>query len=206
MVPRPFGYQPLWPFSSLSDVAAWQSAYRRNGSQPWHLDADQSALAFTTGFLGFDEIDKVVGHTVRGDHAWVSVGFVTEDMDKPFVSAVIHLVKYGADRDAPWEVVGTKDSDLTLTRPKYGAWVTSPVQVGGRITGVDESLVVEIRQIASEKPLGSSRPVPAGGENQPWKATVSFSGASDPALTVVARTGGHLMEVERFAITAIRVR
>lgn len=204
--PRRFGYQPLWPFTSLSDVAAWQSAYRRNGSQPWHLDADQTAKAFTTGFLGFTEIDKVVGRTVRGDNAWVSVGFVTEDMDRPFVSAVIHLVKYGAGQDAPWEVVGTRDSELTLTTPAYGAWVSSPVQAGGRITGVDESILVEIRQPASENPIGTSQPVRAGGERQPWKAAVSFRGATDPALTVVARTGGHLKEVERFAVTAIRPR
>lgn len=204
-VPRRFGYQPLWPFTSQSDVAIWQSAYRKNGSQPWHLDADQTALTFTTGYLGFSEIDKVVGRTIRGDHAWISVGFTVEDMDRPYVSAVIHLVKYGADRDAPWEVVGTKDGDFTLTTPKYGARMSSPVQVGGRITGVDESILVEIRQPASEDPLGVSQAVMAGGEKQPWKATVSFRGASDPALTVVARTGGHMKDVERFAITAIRV-
>jgi hypothetical protein len=46
--------------------------------------------------------------------------------------------------------------------------------------------------------------VPAGGENQLWSTRVSFRGATDPALTIVASTGGHLLGVERFAITGVR--
>jgi len=37
-----------------------------------------------------------------------------------------------------------------------------------------------------------------------WSARVSFAGATDPALTIVISTGGHLQGVERFAITAVR--
>jgi hypothetical protein len=33
---------------------------------------------------------------------------------------------------------------------------------------------------------------------------VTFSGASDPALTVIVSTGGHVQDVERFAITGLR--
>jgi hypothetical protein len=33
---------------------------------------------------------------------------------------------------------------------------------------------------------------------------VSFHGATDPALTIVASTGGALRPIERFAITAVR--
>lgn len=31
-----------------------------------------------------------------------------------------------------------------------------------------------------------------------------FSGAEDPVLTIVASTGGHIAEVERFTVTAVR--
>ena len=33
-----FGYQPLWPFPTVSAATGWQLAYRAGGVQPWHLD------------------------------------------------------------------------------------------------------------------------------------------------------------------------
>jgi hypothetical protein len=35
---------------------------------------------------------------------------------------------------------------------------------------------------------------------------VAFQGATDPTLTIVASTGGHLQQVERFAIQGVRTR
>jgi hypothetical protein len=196
-------YQPLWPFTSVADAAAWQAAYRSGGHQPWHLDPGRTALTFTTGYLGFTEIDRVVSRSVHGSEAWIAVGYRDPNGDNG-VAAVLHLARIGTGQDAPWEVVGSRDTTLTLDRPAYGTKVTSPVTVGGRITGVDESILVQVRQPSSERPLGSAPGVPAGGENQPWSTRVSFRGATDPALTIVASTGGHLLVVERFAITAIR--
>ncbi|WP_083933982.1 hypothetical protein [Kribbella catacumbae] len=203
IAPRPFKYQPLWPFASVDEAAAWQREYRSGGQQPWHLDAGLTALSFTNGFLGFKEIDQVVSRTIRGDDAQISVGYHADE--GPYsVSAVIHLVRIGQGSDAPWEVVGTIDNMLTLERPKYGASVLSPLTVGGRITGVDESLRVEVRQPSSEQPLGTYCCLPGGGTRQPWTAKVSYKGATDPALTIVVSTGGHIQDVERFAITGVR--
>lgn len=199
---RSFKYQPLWPFTSVADAAAWQRAYRESGSQPWHLDAEETALNLTTGFLGFTEIDRVVSRSIRGDEAHIGVGYQAEG--NPSVAAVIHLVKIGQRPDAPWEVVGTADTSLTLEQPRYGALVSSPFVVGGLISGVDESIRVEVRQPSSEEPIGTYCCRPAGGEKQPWSAQVSFRGAVDPALTVVASTGGHVQDVERFAVTGVR--
>jgi hypothetical protein len=117
---------------------------------------------------------------------------------------VLHLVRIGSGSDAPWEVVGTADTTLTVDRPKYGATVASPLTVGGQITGVDESIRVDVRQPSSAVPIGTFCCVAAGGERQPWSARVSFRTATDPALIIVASTGGHLQDVERFAITGIR--
>jgi hypothetical protein len=61
-----------------------------------------------------------------------------------------------------------------------------------------------VRQVSSEAPIGETCCLPAGGEGTPWQTTVSFSGATDPALTIVVSTGGHVQGVERFAITAVR--
>jgi hypothetical protein len=201
--PAPFAYQPLWPFGSQAEVEAWQNAYRTGGHSPWHLDADATALAFTTGYLKFTGIDVVVSRSVHGTEALVAVGYPIENHE-PGTAAVLHLARYGTGADAPWEVVGTRDTTLTINRPHYGTAVRSPVMVGGRITGVDENIRVQVRQPATEQPLGQSGGVPAGGQGTPWSTTVAYQGATAPALTVVAYTGGHYTDVERFAVTAVR--
>jgi hypothetical protein len=202
--PSSFTRPPLWPFRSAAEVEAWQDDHAAGGAEAWHLDPAETALRFTGDFLGFTAVDQVVAQDVGTDDAHVTVGYVPEPGAAPVASANIHLVRYGSGDDAPWEVVGTADTSLTLDTPAYGAAATSPLAVGGVVTGVDESLRVEVRQPSSSAPLGGSCCVPAGGEAQPWSATVSFSGATDPALTVVVSTGGHVQDVERFAITALR--
>jgi hypothetical protein len=205
--PVTFKYQPLWPFATVAEAQAWQEAYRSGGHQPWHLDAGRTALAFTTGYLGFTEIDQVISRSIHGSEAWVAVGYLVpnrEQNGEHSVAAVLHLARIGSGADAPWEVVGSRDTTLSIGKPSYGAKVSSPVTVGGRITGVDESIVVEVRQLSSERPIGSAPGIPAGGEHQPWTTSVSFHGATDSALTIVAHTGGHLQLVERFAITGVR--
>jgi len=201
--PAPFGYQPLWPFANLAEVTGWQDAYRSGGHQPWHLDVDVTALAFTTGYLQFTGVNVVVWRSVQGGEALVAVGYPIKNQP-PGTAAVLHLAKFGAGSDAPWEVVGSRDTTLTITRPRYGAAVGSPVTVGGTITGVDESIRVQVRQPSSEQPIGQTGGLPAGGENTPWSTTVKYEGATAPALTIVAFTGGHYTDVERFAITGIR--
>lgn len=198
---------PLWPFATLAQAQAWESAYASGGHQPWHLDAGQTALAFTQGYLGFADIGRVTSTTVSGRDAHIGVGYSTPATPpSTATAAVIHLVRYGSDSGAPWEVVGTADTTLTLTVPAYGATIASPVTVGGAITGVDESIRVQIRQLSGTAPLADRPGLPAGGTATPWHTTVTYAGATDPVLTIVASTGGHLMAVERFAITGVRTR
>ncbi|MFC4857689.1 hypothetical protein [Actinophytocola glycyrrhizae] len=199
--PRDFPYQPLWPFADADAAAAWQESYRSGGHQPWHLDAEATTIAFTTDHLGFTEIDQVLASDVRDDEAWVTVGYAVEQ-SKPGTAAVVHLARIGAGQNAPWEVVGTRDTTLTLTQPRYGTTVSSPVTVGGQVTGVDESIRVQV--IGPSGGLGDSCCLAAGGEDTPWSTTVTYQGATGDALTIVASTGGHVTEVERFAITGVR--
>jgi hypothetical protein len=199
------GFQPLWPFRSQADADSWAVSYRQGGHQPWHLDPDQTALSFSSGFLGYTEIDTVVSSTIDGRQARVAVGFVTPNGDKS-TAAVIHLVRFGSAGDAPWEVVGTDDDpSLTLEVPSYGTAVGGTFQAGGHITGVDENIVVQVRQASSESAVGAAPAAPAGGEHSPWHVTVTLDGATDAVLTVAAFTGGHLQGVERFAVTAVRL-
>jgi hypothetical protein len=200
----PVGLLPVWPFASADGVRAWQDSYHAGGQQPWHLDAGQTASAFTAGYLGFKDISLVLTQNTAGRDAHVAVGSATS-AGPSVTAAVIHLVRFGSGADAPWEVVGTDDTGgLTLTAPTYGSTVTSPIAVGGTITGVDENIHVQVRQLSTTTAVGEACCHPAGGTNTPWTMPVSFRGTTDRVLTIVAWTGGHLLQIERFAITAVR--
>jgi hypothetical protein len=196
------GSQPLWPFGTYAQAEEWRAA-AAEGHQPWHADAVETASLFTTSYLGFTEITEITSTDVRADEAWIGVGYREQAGGPLSTSAVVHLVRFGPHADSPWEVVGTRDTDLTLDEPRYGSRVSSPATVGGTVTGVDECLLVEVRQPSSDAPIGEAPCVPAGGEGFQWETTVAWSGASAPALTIVVSTGGHVQGVERFAVTGV---
>lgn len=200
-----FRFLPLWPFGSVPDAIAWQREASPGGHQPWRLSPDLTALAFTANYLGFETVDRSLGTTMRGDQAWVRLGWrLPNGADS--VAAVVHLARIGEGDNPPWEVVGTEDSTLTLDIPVYGARVTSPVTVGGLITGVDESLRVQVRGLDSPGVLGEVSGSPAGGEKQPWSVRVSFRGSSGAVRTIVVSTASHTGPgISRFAITGVRV-
>jgi len=85
---RVYKYQAVWPFVSEAKAAQWQQAYRSGGHQPWHLDPAQTALSFTRGFLKFGEINRITSRSVRGDEAYIGVGYRAET-GATFVAAVV---------------------------------------------------------------------------------------------------------------------
>jgi hypothetical protein len=200
-----FRFLPLWPFGSAQEAASWQAQDGAGGHQPWRLDAAATALSFTTGYLGFTNIDRTVGASYSGDQAWVKVGYRSES-GRDIAAAEVHLARIGVGTtNRPWEVVGTRDSTLSLTTPRYGSTVTSPVTMGGRITGVDESLRLQVRSLGTSGVLGEVNGVPAGGEDAPWSGRVAFSASAGTVLTLVVSTGGHAGPgIERFAIMGVR--
>ena len=188
---------PVWPFAD--GVAAAAGAASATGSP------SVVALKFTTVHLGFTDDNLALGTTksADGQQAWVSIGFHTEGT-RTSTAAVVHLARWSGN--GPWEVVGTKDTTLTLTKPSYGAVAHSPLTVGGTITGVDESIRVAVHQASTNRPLGIACCTAAGGQATPWSTTVTYGSSKAAALTVVASTGGHLIEHERWAITAVRTQ
>jgi hypothetical protein len=203
--PFELGSQPLWPFADRAAAAAWEQQHATNGSDAWHLDAGATALAFTRDYLGFTEMDRVTSTEIEGSDAHIGIGYLNPD-NRVSTAAVLHLVRFGPDANAPWEVVGSRDTTLTLDTPKYGSVATSPMTVGGVLDGVDEALHITVRQLSSPTPIGENCCMPAGGMDTPWQVTVTYSGATAPVLTVAVATGGHVQDVERFAITGIRTR
>jgi hypothetical protein len=197
------GYQPLWPFATLADAQAWQASNRSGGHQPWHADAGETALAFTRGYLGFTEIDRVMSSRFDADGADIGVGDLLPE-NHPLTAAVLHLVRFGNDPDSPWEVVGSDDTTFSLETPAYGAVVTSPVTVGGHISTPEPRIHLWVRQVSSEAALGTDLTGAEAKLNAPWSGTVSFTGATEDVLTIVASEGGMAQGVERFAIQAAR--
>jgi hypothetical protein len=196
-----FRNQPLYPFATEAEAEAWRVD---PSHQPWHADPEATALSFVD-YLAFPGIDVVTSSDVRDTDAWIGVGYTVPPGAQPSTSAVIHLQRFGAALDSPWEVVGTRDTDLTLETPRYGAAAgPSPLTVGGHITGVDENLRIQVRQLAATGPIGEACCLPAGGQDAAWETTVTYGPAADQSLLVVVSTGGHLQEVERFAITGLR--
>ncbi len=196
----PAGYLPLFPFASVAAVHAWQASYASGGHQPWHLSPDSTATAFAA-FLGYTDVTQVAHSTVSGADAHVTVGIKLPNGNIG-AAAIIHLLRFGSGKDAPWEVVGTDDTTFTLDRPAYGSTVAAPsVTVGGKMTGVDESIRVTVHTLSAEGSVGSYCCEPAGGTGSPWTAHVTFHATPGQVITIAAATGGHVAAVERFAVT-----
>lgn len=200
-----FRFLPLWPFTSVDDATRWQREALPGGHQPWRLDAGRTALTFAATYLGYTEINRVTSTRVAGDEAWIGVA-ATPPEGTVSTACVLHLARIGAGPASgrPWEVVGSQDTTLTLTAPRYGSVVGSTFGVGGQITGVDESLAVQVR--AGGEVLAQVVGIPAGGRDQPWSTTLTVSTGRPGLATVAVATGGHLLRVERFAVTAVRIR
>jgi len=200
----PGGYLPLYPFAGLAEVRAWQVSYQSGGHQPWHLSPDITATAFAA-FLGYTGVTQVAHGTVSGGDAHVAVGIKLPN-GTTSTSAIVHLLRFGSGKDAPWEVVGTEDTTFTLDRPAYGSTVASPVTAGGIITGVDENVRVTVHSSSGQGPVGAYCCRAAGGTSSPWSVRVTFRATPAEVITIAASTGGHVATVERFAVTGARAR
>lgn len=196
--PRQFVNVALWPFDSPQAADQW--VQQAGDSDAWRFDAGQTALRFVNEYLGFTEVNQIVGVDERGDHAWVKVGQSVGN--STHTAANIHLQRVGSAVVAPWVVVGTEDDSLTLDSPAYGSTVVGQtISAGGKITGVDECIGVRVLQ--QGRTLGEARCVMAGGSSSPWSNPVTISGVQPVPVTVVASTGGHYARVENFAITGL---
>lgn len=190
----------LWPFRTQHEVDAWSAAPRSN-AEAWHLDAGQTALRFTQEYLGYTEINTAnAAYDDAG--ARVTVG-IEATPQLTTTAAVLWLVRAGSTPDAPWEVMGTEDSDFSINPITSPA--SSPLTVSGTISGVDENIKVQVLSPSAGR-IGSACCAPAGDPSAPWSLRVDLTQTSDDLVTVAASTGGHLAGVERFTVTGVRLR
>jgi hypothetical protein len=198
----------VWPFASLKAADEWRTKSASEGTQPWHLDPAQTALFFTQNYLGFTDITEVTSTTIDHvtDTAYIGVGYQVNGQTK--TAAVIQLrpmETYLHEADAPWEVIGTERATLSISSP---AWSVADTAVGshftvtGRITGVDESLTLTVRSLATTATF-TRQGVPAGGNNGVW--SIPATAPAQGIVTIVVSTGGHVQQHERFAIQGVHV-
>ncbi len=177
---------PIWPYTSLAQA---QAAQRSGGGAAWHRDAAQTALRFM-GYLQAPEVDRVMANeketTTVGAGRKVTLGRKMADGTVAAVT-VVHLVRLGSGTTAPYAVTVAGAYRLAITAPEIAAPVRSPLAVRGTITGVDESIRVEVRTPSAGTPI--SAPTAAmGGTGKPWQTSVSFTAPSSGTGTLVART------------------
>ena len=144
----------------------------------WRSDADQTALHFLSDHLQMPYLDTVVSSTVRGDSAEVAVGRVLPSDTKQAVPATTITLQRAS---GTWYVESARADQLTVTRTSVNA---STVTVGGRITGVDESIQVELRAGDTAQPLAHAS-TPGGGQDSPWQVTLERPATDATRLTVV---------------------
>lgn len=197
-----FGYQSLWPFTEQASAEDWLRESKSRGDQPWHGDPSATAVKFAQEFLGFAELNRTTTVSEKAREAWIGVG-QNDPNGQPRTVATLHLVRLGPAPDAPWEVVGTEDTDLTLDTPRYGSPMSRPViAAGGMISGVDESLHLKALQPGTE--IAEFCCVSAGGPRSPWSAQMRVAENPLPgAVTIVVWTGGHYADIEGFAVTGV---
>lgn len=198
-------YVPLWPFENYAQARQWQTEGEPAGASPWHSDPAATAQFFVENYLGFTDLTEITSRKIGADQAHIGIGY--HDPNGTLrTAAVVHLVRYErtpGDQAAGWEVVGTDDTTFSLETPAYASTVASPVTLGGHITGLDEGIHVWARTLAGGV-LEQHCCTPAGGQHRAWSVTLAARPlpASTPVL-LVASTGGHLQQHERFAIQGV---
>jgi hypothetical protein len=206
------GMPALWPLSN--SLEAIRFARSNPAPSAWQRSASQTALRFTRTYLGFTDITTVIAVRFRGARADLDVGYLPTSASIN-VAATIELRRWADLAGAPWEVVGATTKGLsasaTLGPPSSGI---RPLTVTGLITGVDESIGIDVRLLSHAKPIAVSCCLAAGGQSMAWRRTVSVplappvqpsQSASVTSLSVITHTGGHLQAVERFTVTGVLV-
>ncbi|MCU1588714.1 MAG: hypothetical protein JWN31_2207 [Frankiales bacterium] len=163
----PYAGPMLWPFTSRAQMDAWQ---KDHGNRPWAHDQLQVSAHFATDLLGLRGLNA---HAFGVHLAVLRTGEQRDQVQLRAgrrVVSTLDLIKLRVG--GSWTVIDARGGDLTITAPQAGTAVTSPTQVSGRITGVDEN--VQLQLITATGHLLATSGAPAGTE-MPWNGTLTWS-------------------------------
>jgi hypothetical protein len=192
----------MWPFTSASEVRAWEASYRQGGHQPWHTSPCDTASSFLRSVLAYSDVTEIARCEIRGDQAWVTAGYPVEGRVIP-TGAAIHLARIGSDPGG-WVVIGSQHrATLTLTTPRYGAPVTRRIHLAGQVSGLGEDLLTVRILDPFGHTLGQAPPrlIGLGGS---WSADIRLRRPPTGAMLIaVASTDSGLGSLGDLALTAL---
>lgn len=183
----------LWPFTSQQQADAWTADH---GSRPWAADQTSVAAHFVTDYLGLSG--------VTADKTCATCTKVLLTGSNGRTVGTVHLVGNGGQaRNGPPYSVGSVDGgDLTVTTPAAGGVVSSPLRVSGRVTGVDESILLHLVSATGRDLASTSTPA---GSALPWEASLTWTDRSWSTAGLVAKTtSAKDGSVTRVAIVTVR--
>jgi hypothetical protein len=180
---------PVWPFTSDAQAADWVAA---PGDRTWAADPVQVAQHLLDDVLALP--GTAVGTAGGGD----VVRVVVRAGGRPV--STVQLEQVGRGPNGPWAVTGASAEDVGITTPDAGGSVESPLTVTGRVTGVDESVHVQL--LAGSTQLADGH-APAGAE-QPWSQLLRWSSTTWSTGAVVASTYDGKGDLHALALTPVR--
>ncbi|MCU1590989.1 MAG: hypothetical protein JWP11_2245 [Frankiales bacterium] len=182
---------PVWPFTNDTEAADWED---NPGSQAWASDP----VTVTQHLL--DDYLKLPGQATRRvavlsdpDAAIVQVSAGGRTVSQ------VRLVQVGRDAKGPWSVTGATAVDLTVQDPVDRAEVTSPLEVYGRVTGVDQSVHV---RLMSGSLLAEG--FAAAGQERPWSQQLVWTATHWSVGAIVGSTFSGKGDLSAVTITAVR--
>lgn len=170
---------PFFPFTSDAQAADWAEA---PGARTWADDPVAVAQHLLDDLLDLDGVRATRDTCLCEGQARVDV----QAGDATVARVTLALLGTSATR--PWVVLSV-DSDasggLSVSSPKAGTEVSSPLTVTGTVTGVDESVQVRLRTVPGT--LLDEQFVPAGMDH-PWSTQLSWSSSQWTTGVVTAVT------------------
>ena len=100
------------------------------------------------------------------------------------VVGIAHLVNTGAvDGVRQWALAAVTNQDLTITAPAAGAAVATSFEVTGTVAGYHQSVSLAL---VTPEVIGTAQTM--AGQDQPWRATMTWQHREWTTASLVART------------------
>ncbi|MDT7545505.1 MAG: hypothetical protein QOE99_1615 [Actinomycetota bacterium] len=180
---------PVWPFTTDAQAAEWKV---RPGSREWAADPVQVVQHLLDDYL------KLPGTATTRLPDKAADAVVEVSAGGRLVSHV-HVVKVGEAGLGPWSVTHAESDNLSVTSPKDGDDVTSPLTVTGTVPGVDES--VHLQLLADTRLAEGFAPA---GHDQPWTHLLSWPDSSWSVAALAGSTFNGNGDLSAITITAVR--
>ena len=157
---------PFFPFTSDAQAADWAAA---PGDRAWADDPVQVAQHLVDDLLALEGVRATRDTCLCDDRAIVTLQAGDAAVGR------VQLARLGTGSRRPWAAMSVDASatgQLSVTSPRAGTEISSPLTVTGTVQGVDENVRVSLRTATGT--LLAEGGAPAGSE-QPWSTTLRWT-------------------------------